>query len=108
MKSPTSRAWSGEVLPEWEIDFARISWQSMQVHNGGFEQWIGNTGREGARETLIALRRFGAGSVAELTKDVLDLTRFESWDEKDSFYNYLEGTIEGWWEILKPLNGRSN
>src|SRR5262245_57291622 len=98
------RALAGERLEPWENDYARLFWQSLEIHNGGFEQWIGNTGVEGALETLDILERHGLSESHRLTKEAFELIKLGSYNAAESFYDYLEANIENWFERLRPLD----
>lgn len=98
------RAMMGESLEQWENDYARLFWQSLEIHNGGFEQWIGNTGIEGASETLEILERHGLSKSHRLTKEAFDIVKLGSYIAEESFYDYLEANIEDWFERLRPLD----
>jgi hypothetical protein len=98
------RALKGVPLKDWENDFARLFWQSLEVHNGGFEQWIGNTGREGVIETLAALERHSLHAVHQITKEATEILKLADWDERDLFFSYLEENITNWPERLRPLD----
>jgi len=97
------RALAGEGLPPWENDYARLFWQSLEVHNGGFEQWIGNTGVEGALETLDILDRLDFGESHRLTKLAFDVMKVWSYTGEESFYAYLDAYVDSWSERLEPL-----
>ena len=100
------RALKGAPMAEWENDFARLFWQSLEVHNGGFEQWIGNTGKEGIFETLAALERHSLHTVHQITNEATEVVRLTDWDEQDGFFSYLEKRIRNWPERLRPLDQR--
>jgi hypothetical protein len=98
------RAMKGEALKPWENDYARLFWQFLEIHNGGFEQWIGNTGVAGDLETLEILERYGLTKSHRATKAAFDIVKLGSYITKEPFYNYLEANIEDWFERLRPLN----
>ncbi|HEY4262267.1 MAG TPA: hypothetical protein VGM98_19055 [Schlesneria sp.] len=98
------RALSGEGLRPWENDYARLFWQSLEVHNGGFAQWIGNTGVEGALETLEILDRRGFFESHRVTKLAFELVKLDSYNGKLSFYEYLGANVGDWFERLRGLD----
>ena len=98
------RALAGERLSLWENDYARLFWQSLEVHNGGFEQWIGNTGVEGALETLEILDRRGFYESHRVTKTVFAILKLDSYAGEEPFYEYLEANVADWFEQIRPLN----
>lgn len=98
------RALAGEQLAPWESDYARLFWQTLEVHNGGFEQWIGNTGLEGALETLEILDRCGFSESHRVTKLAFDIVKLDSYDGEEPFYDYVEGNVDDWLERLRPLD----
>jgi hypothetical protein len=98
------RALSGERLRQWENDYAHLFWQSLEVHNGGFAQWIGNTGVEDALETLEILNRRGFSESHRVTKLAFEAVKLDSYSGKLSFYEYLEANVCDWYERLRPLD----
>ena len=97
------RAMTVGSLERWENDYARMFWQSLEVHNGGLEQWIGNTGKEGVAETLDALTRLPAEAVHRITSEAVEITQLEGWKEDLPFFDYLENNVPNWSERLRPL-----
>lgn len=98
------RALAGERLAPWENDYARLFWQSLEVHNGGFEQWIGNTGVEGALETLEILDRRAFSESHRVTKLAFEILKLHSYTGEQPFYEYLEANVHDWFERLRPLD----
>jgi hypothetical protein len=98
------RALSGGQLAPWENDYARLFWQTLEVHNGGFEQWIGNTGVEGALETLEILERHGFSESYRVTKLAFEIAKLDSYIGEEPFYDYLEANVDDWFERLRPLD----
>ena len=95
----------GEGLPkQWENDYARIFWQCLEVYNGGFEQWIGNTGMKGAHETLEALQRYSLNEAHRITQEVFKLGNLEAFDEDKPIHEYLEETLEDWFKKFRLLD----
>jgi hypothetical protein len=97
------RAFAGERLSQWENDYARLFWQSLEIHNGGFEQWVGNSGVEGVLETLEILDRCGFSESYRVTKLAIEILKLHTYAGEQSFYEYLETNIDGWYERLRPL-----
>ena len=87
------RAFGGPVLQPWENDYARIFWQCLEVYNGGFEQWVGNTGKAGVIETLDALQRCSLLEVRRITKQASQLLQLDSYDEKTSLNDHLNNAV---------------
>ncbi len=102
--SVVERALTGEQLAPWENEYARLFWQTLEVHNGGFEQWIGNTGVKGALETLEILDRHGFSESHRVTKLAFEIVKLDSYTEKEQFYDYLEAHVDDWFERLRPLD----
>jgi hypothetical protein len=98
------RALAGERLQPWENDYAHLFWQSLEIHNGGFEQWIGNTGVEGALETLETLGRHVLAESHRVTKVAFEIVKLDSYNAEGTFYDYLDANIENWFERLRPLD----
>jgi|SRR5215813_12226066 len=98
------RAFSGESLEQWENDYARLFWQLLEVHNGGYEQWIGNTGKAGALETLEALARYRLHESHRITAEAFQLGKLHGFDEEVSYYDYLEDHVQDWYERFRPLD----
>ena len=96
------RAFRGPQLQPWENDYARIFWQCLEVANGGFEQWIGNTGKAGVIETLEALERFSLFEALRITKEVFVLVSLDTYDE-NAHYEHLNKTID-WFAKLRVLD----
>jgi hypothetical protein len=98
------RAMTGGRLAPWENDYARLFWQTLEVHNGGFEQWIGNTGVEGALETLEILERRGFTESHRLTKLAFEIVKLDCYNGEEPFYDYCEANVADWFERLRPLD----
>lgn len=95
---------NGEQLSPWEKDYARLFWQSLEVHNGGFAQWIGNTGIEGALETLEILDHREFSESHRVTKLAFEIVKLDSYTGEEPFYEYLEKYVDDWFERLRPLD----
>src|SRR5262245_2807818 len=83
----TERAIRGEWLESWEDDFAHLFWQSLEIHNGGFYQWIGNTGVGGALETLEILDRYRFAESHRATREAFAVVQLRSWVADQSFFD---------------------
>jgi len=95
----------GKGLPnQWENDFARVFWQCLEINNGGFEQWIGNTGKAGVYETLAALQRFSLSGAHRITLDAFDLGNLAGFEETKPIHEHLKETLEDWFEKFRLLD----
>ncbi len=97
-------AFSGKELGAWESDYANLFWQSLEIHNGGFEQWIGNIGVEHALRTLEILERNGFSESHRVTKLVFEIVKLHTYTGEQPFYKYLETSIDDWFDRLRTLN----
>jgi hypothetical protein len=101
------RAFNGSPLLQWQTDYARLFWQSLEVHAGGFQQWMGNLGKAGVFETLEALKRHSLDAVEAITREAVNLTKLSEWnEEKTSLSGHLEEHLSEGWARLGALDMR--
>lgn len=98
------QAFGGPPLQPWENDYARIFWQCLEVNNGGFEQWVGNTGKAGVVETLDALYRCSLLEVRRVTKEACDLMQLDAYDGNTPYRDYLDRNVTDWFAKLRVLD----
>ena len=67
----SQKAFSGASLEFAEAVIMDVYWQYVQVSNGGFEQWLGNSGIERAKSTVASLKTVGSSVVLRITEEFL-------------------------------------
>jgi hypothetical protein len=104
-----------EALNHAERSLCCLYLLEAQVNNGGFGQWLWNSGPRAAAETPLVLQTIGATEMASFVVDALlpfgDLTRFKSKDEwctyylscPDEVHEHLETLTQRFLELEDPF-----
>jgi hypothetical protein len=88
--------------PEWIRNVYFVSLLQLEVFNGGFNQYIYNTGGKYLDDTLMACQKLGLQELIPLIREGAG-----SWLEKlkqKSFKDLLDGTLEGFSKIHMKLD----